>query len=205
MSTQSKSKVYEEVLNEIRRLIEIQELVPGDKLPSEREMAEQLVASRSSVREALRAMELLGLIETRRGEGTFLRAYSPYHMVELLSAFILQQGKTKDNLKQTKYIVEKEAAKQAMERLDSSHFMQLEKLLKEFEESSDTIHFEFFSLLFEVLDNDLFYRIWRLMEEFSKTVHQPVYEIRTYTALLEALKRKNEQDINDLCSALYEE
>ena len=48
----------------------------GDRLPSERELSSRLNVGRSSVREALRALELVGLIETRRGEGTFIRNFT---------------------------------------------------------------------------------------------------------------------------------
>lgn len=67
MTKDTKSKVYQEVLEEIRNYIVDHQLQDGDRLPSERELAEQLNAGRSSVREALRAIELLGLIETRHG------------------------------------------------------------------------------------------------------------------------------------------
>lgn len=55
-------KVYEGILLQIHEIVQRDNLVPGDKLPSERELSEQLGAGRSSVREALRALELLGLI-----------------------------------------------------------------------------------------------------------------------------------------------
>ncbi|MBR8646160.1 FadR family transcriptional regulator [[Brevibacterium] frigoritolerans] len=56
-------------------MIEADSLLPGDKIPSERELSDRFNVGRSSVREALRALELLGLIETRRGEGTFIRGF----------------------------------------------------------------------------------------------------------------------------------
>jgi len=56
----TKPKVYQGVLQQIRLYIEKNRLGPGDKLPSERELSEKLQAGRSSVREALRALELLG-------------------------------------------------------------------------------------------------------------------------------------------------
>ncbi|QHE53236.1 GntR family transcriptional regulator [Pontibacillus sp. HMF3514] len=205
MTMPSKSKVYEEVLKEIRRYIEFEGLSPGDKLPSERELAEQLNAGRSSVREALRAMELLGLIETRRGEGTFLSSYRPYHMVEILSAFILQESKTKENLKATKQIIEKEAAKIAMEQLEEKDFKELKKMIQFFEKGSETFHYEFFTVLFEAGENQLLQKIWRLMEEFSRTFHKPVYNIELYKSYIEALKEKNEQKIEKLSSQFYDE
>ena len=58
----SQTKVYLNILEKLKEIIHQKNLLPGDKLPSERELAETLNVGRSSVREALRAMELLGLI-----------------------------------------------------------------------------------------------------------------------------------------------
>lgn len=106
MTKDTKSKVYQEVLEEIRNYIVDHQLQDGDRLPSERELAEQLNAGRSSVREALRAIELLGLIETRHGEGTFLRSYQPYYSVEILSTFILQETRSQQEVLQLKLLLE---------------------------------------------------------------------------------------------------
>src|SRR5208282_3795681 len=67
-----KNKVYEEVAQQIERLI-LNKLRPGDKLPSERELAELLRVSRSSIRDAIRGLELMGLVEPRQGAGTIVR------------------------------------------------------------------------------------------------------------------------------------
>jgi GntR family transcriptional repressor for pyruvate dehydrogenase complex len=67
-----KNKVYEEVAQQIERLI-LKKLRPGDKLPSERELAEMLKVSRSSIRDAIRGLELRGLVEPRQGAGTIVR------------------------------------------------------------------------------------------------------------------------------------
>ena len=56
---------------QIERLI-LRKLKPGDKLPSERELAEMLQVSRSSIRDAIRSLELLGLVEPRQGAGTIV-------------------------------------------------------------------------------------------------------------------------------------
>ncbi len=67
-----RQKVYEAVAEQIERLI-IRRLKPGDKLPSERELAEALHVSRSSIRDAIRSLELMGLVEPRQGAGTIVR------------------------------------------------------------------------------------------------------------------------------------
>ena len=67
-----RNKVYEEVARQIERLI-LKKLKPGDKLPAERELAEVLKVSRGSIRDAIRSLELLGLVEARQGTGTIVR------------------------------------------------------------------------------------------------------------------------------------
>ena len=65
-------KRFLHIVQQLRELIEKENIQPGDKLPSERVLTERLQVGRSSVREALRSLELLGLIETKHGGGTFL-------------------------------------------------------------------------------------------------------------------------------------
>jgi GntR family transcriptional regulator, transcriptional repressor for pyruvate dehydrogenase complex len=66
-----RQKVYEAVAEQIERLV-LTRLKPGDKLPSERELAELLHVSRSSIRDAIRSLELMGLVEPRQGAGTIV-------------------------------------------------------------------------------------------------------------------------------------
>ena len=67
-------KVYEQVIEQIKEMIYQGELKRGDKLPSERELRAQFNVSRASIREAFRVLEMIGLIESRPGEGTFIRS-----------------------------------------------------------------------------------------------------------------------------------
>lgn len=62
------SRVFEEVTAQIRQMIVDGQLRPGHKLPAERELAARLGVSRSSVREALRALEIAGLVRLSKGE-----------------------------------------------------------------------------------------------------------------------------------------
>lgn len=67
------SRVYEKIVAKLRAAIAKDELLPGDPLPAERQLMEDLEVSRSSLREAFRVMELLGLIESVPGKGRFVR------------------------------------------------------------------------------------------------------------------------------------
>jgi GntR family transcriptional repressor for pyruvate dehydrogenase complex len=66
------SKISDEVYKQIVTLIGNGQLKPGDKIPSEREMASELGISRQSIREALNRAEVMGLIQVRQGEGSFI-------------------------------------------------------------------------------------------------------------------------------------
>jgi GntR family transcriptional repressor for pyruvate dehydrogenase complex len=77
----TKKKVFVSVIEEIERAIGTGKLNPGDQLPSENEMVKLFNVSRPSVREALRAMEYAGIIETRGGKGNFIREHSHKNMV----------------------------------------------------------------------------------------------------------------------------
>ena len=106
MNQSNSSKIYLDVVESLRNMIATEGLIPGDKIPSERELSERLDVGRSSVREALRALELLGLIETRRGEGTFIRDFQEHQISRTIRCFFLQNEKVNEDLVETKYLLE---------------------------------------------------------------------------------------------------
>ena len=67
-------RMYEQIAEQIEALIRDGTFDPGKRLPGERELAERIGVSRPSLREALIALETAGLIETRMGDGTYIRA-----------------------------------------------------------------------------------------------------------------------------------
>jgi len=65
--------IYLQIIDEVKRQIAAGILKPGDKMPSQRDLAVQLQVNANTVQRAYREMELLGLVETLRGQGTFIR------------------------------------------------------------------------------------------------------------------------------------
>ncbi len=65
--------IYLQIIAEFKRQIATGLLKPGDKLPSQRDLAAQLRVNANTVQRAYREMEILGLVETLRGQGTFVR------------------------------------------------------------------------------------------------------------------------------------
>ena len=65
--------IYEQIIEEIKRMLVRGELNPGDKLPSQRDMARYIEVNPNTIQRAYREMELLNLIITKRGKGTFVK------------------------------------------------------------------------------------------------------------------------------------
>lgn len=65
--------IYQQIIDEIRRRLARGDLAPGDRIPSQRELAEMVKVNPNTIQRAYREMELSGLVETLRGQGTFIR------------------------------------------------------------------------------------------------------------------------------------
>jgi GntR family transcriptional regulator len=70
--------IYRQIMRQITDAIAVGRLAPGDKLPSHRELSEQLVVAPLTVKKAYDELELAGFLETQRGRGTFVKARLPH-------------------------------------------------------------------------------------------------------------------------------
>jgi DNA-binding FadR family transcriptional regulator len=184
------SKVYIEIVKQLREMIDADGLKSGDKIPSERELSERLNVGRSSVREALRALELLGLIETRRGEGTFIKDFQDHQLVQLLSTFILQDEKAQLDVFETKCMIEMDCLRLFIKKMNKESLKKLKEYL-----SSDMIDDGiFFNQIVKTADNHLLYKIWVILKDFCKVLcsEQTKWYKEDYADLLKGLERNDE-------------
>lgn len=184
-------------------------LVAGDRLPSERELSSRLNVGRSSVREALRALELVGLIETRRGEGTFIRNFYDNGLVQLIAPFLLQDEKTIRDLLQTKRLLEKDMIRivcNLPKETFSKVLSKLHQVLEGNENSIPMLHQTFFKTLIEQVDNYLLYRIWMIVNDYVSTLSCKVSgdSIDMYRKLSATLEEKQENDALKIYDELVE-
>lgn len=150
------NKLFHEVVNQLQHIIQRDGLEAGDKLPSERELAERLGVGRSSIREALRALELLGVIETRRGEGTYMKRVDEHQLVELIGKFILKERHVQRDVIEVKMMIEKQAIVAAIRN------GQLSCLLQE----APTDYNACFEQIVLMANNRLLERIWRIATDY---------------------------------------
>lgn len=81
-------KISEEIVEQIKKLIVKGELKPGDRVPSERDLASMLGVSRPSVREAIMVLEATGFLDSRQGGGTFVRALTETSITDPLAILV---------------------------------------------------------------------------------------------------------------------
>ena len=124
-----KNKVYEEVARQIERLI-LKKLKPGDKLPSERELAEMLQVSRSSIRDAIRGLELMGLVEPRQGAGTIVREISADSLVNPFANALKHKQVVVGELLDFRKMLEPPLAGRAATHASSEEILEMEEILQ---------------------------------------------------------------------------
>jgi GntR family transcriptional repressor for pyruvate dehydrogenase complex len=124
------TRIYEEIVRQVKQLIAEGRLKTGDRLPPERELAEKFVVSRTSVREALRALESLSLIEIRPGEGTFVREVSVDALVGPLALMMTSQREAIGELFEARRVLEPAIAALAASRATPDEVQEMERILE---------------------------------------------------------------------------
>jgi GntR family transcriptional repressor for pyruvate dehydrogenase complex len=117
--------LHEEIVIQLAELIRQGQLQPGDRLPPERELADRFGVSRSSVREALRILELHGLVARRPGTGTVIASGTPQGLIRSLTQLALH------DIIELRLIVEPAVAALAAERASPADISRLEDILRE--------------------------------------------------------------------------
>ena len=124
-----KNKVYEEVAQQIERLI-LKKLRPGDKLPSERELAEMLKVSRSSIRDAIRGLELRGLVEPRQGAGTIVRESAVEPLANPFASALKRRKEMVSELLDFRKMLEPPLAARAATHASADEILEMEEILQ---------------------------------------------------------------------------
>lgn len=204
---------YRIVQESIKNYILDNNLLPGAPLPPETELARQLGVSRSSVREAAKALESVGILETRHGSGLFVRPFSFDPLLENLPYGMVSDLGELDDLLQIREGLESGMIELAVKTMPKEQFEVLDRLIltmrikaengQGFPEEDRGFH----KALFEHLDNRLLIKLldifWQAFHKVSNGVDLPKNELmvtyRDHAAILEAVKAG---DVNQARAAL---
>ncbi len=196
--------VTDEAITKIKDMILSGELAAGDRLPPEKELSEKLGLSRSSLREAVKALEIIRVLDVRRGDGTYVTSLEPQLLNEAMSFIVdLHQDKSILEIFEVRRILEPAAAGIAAGRIGTEQLAALHATLASVnEETSIEALVEhdliFHSLITAAADNAYMAsvldalssstvraRIWRGLTQ-EKAVDRTLAE---HTAIIEALER----------------
>jgi len=124
--------VTDGAIDQIKGMIVSGELGPGDRLPREADLAERLGLSRNSLREAVRALTLVRILDVRQGDGTYVTTLAPDVLLDAVSFVIdLHQDRGVLDLLEVRRILEAATAALAARNIDPAGLAELERLLEE--------------------------------------------------------------------------
>lgn len=203
----SKEDVTVKLIAVFKRLISDGTLAPGGRLPAERELAASFGVSRNSLRQALKVLEIMGVISQRVGDGTYLNSGAEEILGEPMEFLILLDGITVHELMEARLIVEPELTAQAAARATAEDIAEIERELKAMEdagEDSDRLvehdllfHQAIFraagnrvcSLMFSVVHRSM----KRLITMTSKVV-SPEHTLVLHRRILSAIRKRNPEE-----------
>ncbi|MEZ3159562.1 FadR/GntR family transcriptional regulator [Microbacterium sp. BWT-B31] len=196
--------VTDEAILRIKQMITSGQLGPGDRLPPEKELSERLGLSRNSLREAVKALEVIGVLDVRRGDGTYVTSLEPALLLEAMSFVVdLHTDKSVLEIFGVRMILEPAAAALAAANLTDAQAAELERLLDETHGASgieDLVShdLEFHQAMVEASGNEYLSRLVETMS--SATIRARIWRgitqqgatertIAEHRAILDALKR----------------
>lgn len=206
------NKVYKGVVEEIKNKIVSGELKKGQKLPPERELAEKLSVSRASVREAMRALEVIGFIESKQGAGNYIKESFEDVLIEPLSMMFMLQQINAEEISELRRGLELEAAVLAAERADEEDILKLEHLIKEMsvtenEDRNVILDKEFHYTIAKASKNKMFLNILNVISElidnFIKGIRKEILSkeenkerlLKVHSEIALAIRERNKMNV----------
>lgn len=139
LETVPRGTAVSEVVKQLIGLLTSGELVPGSRLPPERHLAESLGVGRSAVREALAALEILGIVSVRPGSGTYLRDNTSELLPTTLSWGLMLSASRTEELIEVRGGLEVQAARYAALRIDDDALKKLRGYIETMRDSLDDV------------------------------------------------------------------
>jgi GntR family transcriptional repressor for pyruvate dehydrogenase complex len=208
-----RGSIAEEIIDLFRQKLLAGELKLGERLPTEKQLVEQLGVSRSALRETIKMMAALGVIEVRQGEGSFItREPSASLLNPLVFAVMLQAGVSRDLL-ELRTLLEVGYCQLASEKATDEDLHKIEQTALYFEELAEQgdidadsraqADLDFHSAIIDATHNPLIIQISKTVEElFFSSIRSTiskieglVWGIEGHRRIIEAIKRKDHHQI----------
>ncbi len=188
--TLEKDVLSEKIAARLLSLIKERQLHSGEKLPPERDLAGMLQVSRSSLREALRALAIIGAVETRQGNGTYVTSLEPELLVDHLEYVVSLNDSTFAHLFEARKALELGIVTMAAQKITDAELAVMEVCLKRSEKTDEGYQ--------AFLQADLDFH-----ELIAQAAHNPIFE-SPYMASIRRLGRAS-RDRNSQIPGLPEQ
>lgn len=193
--------LYEAIRDYIKQYILEHNLKPGDALPPEGQLVEELGVGRSSVREAVKSLQSLGIIDVRQGNGLYVRELNFDPVLETLKFGMRFDARTVADLLQIRIWLEAAVIGDVLKRIGKKEVKHLEAILAKWEERNRRgedffeLDEEFHRTLYSVLKNETLMRLFGVfwvsfwgLENDAIRDSDPVTELQAHRQILEAVK-----------------
>lgn len=185
-----KSTLTDMVAQQLIELIK-QDMKSGDRLPSEKELMKLLKVGRSSVREALRALEMIGLIETRVGDGSFVVKDSKMIFRKPMEWGVFDNKKSITDLIEARSIFEIAIIDLVVERITDKELEAMEKVVEQMEKTSPPhqefllqADYRFHEIFVQATRNDVLIEMMSLsMRTLEKERSFTISKLKSYTEI----------------------
>lgn len=131
-------KAYARVIEKVKKMILSGELKPGEKLPPEREFAEKLEVSRNSVREAIRIMDMMGIISSQQGSGNYVTCEFQKSITETMAMMFAMDQVNDKQISQVRYSLEVLAFTLALDRVSEEDLAKMEECVEKLDKNGDS-------------------------------------------------------------------
>ena len=198
LPTVPKTDVTTKLVASFKELIQSGKLFPGCKLPSERELARRFGVSRPSLRQALKVLQIMGVLHQRVGDGTYLSANASTLLGEPIEFLVLLDGISHLELFEARMIVEPELAARASERATAEDITSFRRILKDMQASmgdrkrATECDVEFHDAIFRAAGN-------RVCRQMFGTIHRAVLN-----SILRVSVRADLEQVFRAHTAIYE-
>jgi len=214
MKPLNRESVSSSIMNMITNYLLSKELKPGDKLPTESEFVQQLGVGRNSVREAIKMLSSLGVVEIKRGVGTFIaKTISTSIMNPLILGLVFEQGTSRE-LFELRLLIDTGAAELVIQKASDEDIERLEETNRKLREAVETglvepqklldLDINFHHTLLEITRNPFLAKIGKAVyalffTSIEKTVElDPVGGYKNHQMVIDAIKKKDMDRIREI-------
>jgi GntR family transcriptional repressor for pyruvate dehydrogenase complex len=201
----AKSTAGDRVVRKVLELVQSGRLGPGDRLPPENDLVRRLKVSRPSVREGLRTLAAMNLVESRHGQGTFVKELSSDAVIRRELVPILMMSEALHEIQDTRRVLEGEIAARSTARATPEDLQGLEDLLGRIAAAAThrkdiyALTWKFHNTLAEMSGNRVMARVLAILQDMIGEAQITLYnphisaqeEIRGHRTLLKAIRGKD--------------